>query len=328
MPARPGNALALASAASSVNSSPASAHATRQPFCAPFSRRIRVSLRVSMSAIADRAARAQVLRRASPSARQFECRRGRSRTIEPGGVDARRFHVLGVDAGVADVRIRERDDLPAVGRVGEDLLVPGDRGVEHHLAHGAAPRAPMERPRKTVPSARTRTAASAVDIVFRVRMRKAGSSRHKSFCAALPASLKTRIIDPKRRPCRRGPAAGPAGTWPRAGRPRRRSRGSASARVTSMRSPVPANITVCSPTMSPPRMRVKADLLRVALAGVALPAVARARRQARGPRPSPRPRPACSAVPRRRIDLVAVVRLDDLDVVAVAEARAAVSASL
>jgi hypothetical protein len=46
------------------------------------------------------------------------------------------FHVLRVDAVVADVRIGERDDLVAVTRIGEDFLIAGDRGVEHHLAHG------------------------------------------------------------------------------------------------------------------------------------------------------------------------------------------------
>ena len=55
--------------------------------------------------------------------------------------------VLRVDAGVADVRIGQRDDLAAVGGIGEDLLVAGHRGVEHDLADrqpgcadGAAPK--------------------------------------------------------------------------------------------------------------------------------------------------------------------------------------------
>ena len=46
---------------------------------------------------------------------------------------------LVVDAGhavVADVRVGERDDLAGVGRVGEDLLVTAQRGVEHDLAGG------------------------------------------------------------------------------------------------------------------------------------------------------------------------------------------------
>ncbi|MCY1377711.1 hypothetical protein D9M69_652990 [compost metagenome] len=43
------------------------------------------------------------------------------------------FDVLAVDAVVADMRIRQGDDLLAVARVGEDFLVTGHRGVEHHL---------------------------------------------------------------------------------------------------------------------------------------------------------------------------------------------------
>ena len=35
----------------------------------------------------------------------------------------RRFFILGVDAVVADVRVREGDDLAGVGRIGQDFLV-------------------------------------------------------------------------------------------------------------------------------------------------------------------------------------------------------------
>ena len=59
-----------------------------------------------------------------------------------------RLDVLGVDAGVADVRIRQRDDLPGVRRVGQDFLVAGHRGVEHHFA-GRAGRARRSRVRGT-----------------------------------------------------------------------------------------------------------------------------------------------------------------------------------
>ena len=45
-----------------------------------------------------------------------------------------RLVVALVDAVVPDVRIRERDDLPGVRRIGEDLLVARERGVEHDLA--------------------------------------------------------------------------------------------------------------------------------------------------------------------------------------------------
>jgi hypothetical protein len=43
------------------------------------------------------------------------------------------------------VRIRQRDDLPAVRRVCEDFLIARHGGVEHHLAV-VLPLAPMERP--------------------------------------------------------------------------------------------------------------------------------------------------------------------------------------
>jgi hypothetical protein len=53
-------------------------------------------------------------------------------------VDLVGFDVFLVDAVVADVRIRERDDLLAVARVGQDFLVAGDRRVEHDFAGGGA----------------------------------------------------------------------------------------------------------------------------------------------------------------------------------------------
>ncbi len=53
---------------------------------------------------------------------------------------AARLHVGAVDAVVADVRHRHRDDLAGVARVGQDLLVAGHRGVEAQLAGGLAVR--------------------------------------------------------------------------------------------------------------------------------------------------------------------------------------------
>ncbi len=44
-----------------------------------------------------------------------------------------------VDAVVADVGVGEGDDLTGVGRVGDDLLVAGEHGVEDHLARRHAP---------------------------------------------------------------------------------------------------------------------------------------------------------------------------------------------
>ena len=48
------------------------------------------------------------------------------------------FHVPRVDADVADFGAREKHELTGVRRVGEDLLVTGQGGVENDLAkHGA-----------------------------------------------------------------------------------------------------------------------------------------------------------------------------------------------
>ena len=44
-------------------------------------------------------------------------------------------------AGVADVGIRERDQLTGVGRIGQDFLIAGHGRIEHDLAHGQAGRA-------------------------------------------------------------------------------------------------------------------------------------------------------------------------------------------
>ena len=44
--------------------------------------------------------------------------------------------VVGVDPVVADVRVREGDDLPRVAGVGQHLLVARQHGVEHDLAAG------------------------------------------------------------------------------------------------------------------------------------------------------------------------------------------------
>ena len=54
---------------------------------------------------------------------------------EATGVHARRLGVLGVAAHVTDVGIGERDDLPAIGRIGEDFLIARHGGVENRLAN-------------------------------------------------------------------------------------------------------------------------------------------------------------------------------------------------
>ena len=58
-----------------------------------------------------------------------------------GDVRPPRFHVHVVDAVIADERIRHRDDLAFVGRVGEDFLVAGHGRVETDLAARGGARA-------------------------------------------------------------------------------------------------------------------------------------------------------------------------------------------
>ena len=57
---------------------------------------------------------------------------------QAGGVGPGRLDVLVIDAVAADVRIGQGDDLPAIAGVGQDLLVAGQGGVEHHFADGMA----------------------------------------------------------------------------------------------------------------------------------------------------------------------------------------------
>ena len=71
-------------------------------------------------------------------ARKLDARSGRSLITSPAAWTLDGLDILVVDAVAADVRIGQRDDLAAVARVGEDFLVAGQRGVEHHLADGLA----------------------------------------------------------------------------------------------------------------------------------------------------------------------------------------------
>ena len=45
-----------------------------------------------------------------------------------------RFDIVGVDAVIADLRVRHGDDLPGVRRIGQDLLIPGNTRVETDLS--------------------------------------------------------------------------------------------------------------------------------------------------------------------------------------------------
>ena len=84
-----------------------------------------------------------------------------SRTTTPAHHGRARLVVERRHAVVADVRVGEGDDLAGVARVGEDLLVAAERGVEDELAarDTAAARSPRPiSPRSVAPSARTRVA--------------------------------------------------------------------------------------------------------------------------------------------------------------------------
>ena len=61
-----------------------------------------------------------------------------------GGGEIRRLDVLGIGAGVADMREGKHHDLPGIGRIGEDFLISGNRGVEANLARGLSNRANAE----------------------------------------------------------------------------------------------------------------------------------------------------------------------------------------
>ncbi len=70
------------------------------------------------------------------SLRQLLVSSGRSRITRPAGKDVGRLLVFGIGAGIADVGIGQGDDLAGIGRVGEDFLIAGHGGIEHHLADG------------------------------------------------------------------------------------------------------------------------------------------------------------------------------------------------
>ena len=107
-----------------------------QPFCAPWVRRMRVSLRVSMPAMATVPSRARYA--SSVDVAEIGVSQRQILDDQAGGMDLRRLDVLLADAVAAHVRIRQGDDLLAVARVGEDFLVTSERGVEHHFADRVA----------------------------------------------------------------------------------------------------------------------------------------------------------------------------------------------
>ena len=114
----------LASSRSTVDST---------PFIAPRVRSRRTSARVSIPSMPTTPWRAGSRpgrrRRGSCSTRRLQFA-----DDEPGQVRLAALDVLGVDAVVADLRVGHRDDLAAVARIGQDLLVAGHARVEADLA--------------------------------------------------------------------------------------------------------------------------------------------------------------------------------------------------
>ena len=78
----------------------------------------------------------EVLRRAI--IRRRGDRRAQHAAAHPAGGEAARLHVLVIGADIADMREGEGDDLPGIGRIGQDLLIAGHGGVEADLADGDA----------------------------------------------------------------------------------------------------------------------------------------------------------------------------------------------
>src|SRR4051812_43561185 len=49
-------------------------------------------------------------------------------------VGTRGLRIIRIGSVVADLWIRQHHDLPGIGRVREDLLISGDRGIEDYFA--------------------------------------------------------------------------------------------------------------------------------------------------------------------------------------------------
>src|SRR5207245_3305044 len=91
---------------------------------------------------------------------------------------ALRLHRGGADAVVADVRIRERDQLPGERGVGHRLLVAGHAGGEHDLSD-------------RVPHRRAHLAVQA-RAVLQQHVARAGRHHRISFCTALNSGVPAR----------------------------------------------------------------------------------------------------------------------------------------
>ena len=96
------------------------------------------ALRASVTASPGASARMAPFCAEALLAAKVRGQQGQALDDETGGVDLVGLHILAVDAVVADVRVRQGDDLLAIAGVGEDFLIAGDGRVEHHLANGGA----------------------------------------------------------------------------------------------------------------------------------------------------------------------------------------------
>ena len=107
------------------------------PRIEPFSRMCRTSARVSMSGNDRNSVSGEVvverLRRAPVAGQRRQPLHDECFEKRLAG-----FDVFGIDAGIADQRVRHRDDLAGVGRVRQDLLITRHRGIENDFAHGFA----------------------------------------------------------------------------------------------------------------------------------------------------------------------------------------------
>ena len=65
---------------------------------------------------------------------------------EAGDLHPARLEIVGRDAVVADERVRQRDQLPGVGGIGQDLLIAGHAGIEDDFADRRSRRAPKAVP--------------------------------------------------------------------------------------------------------------------------------------------------------------------------------------
>jgi len=67
---------------------------------------------------------------------------------------AARLDIFRIGAGIADMRIGQGDNLSGIGRVGENFLIAGHGGVEHHFTDSRASRSRSNTFKHRAPSER------------------------------------------------------------------------------------------------------------------------------------------------------------------------------